>query len=190
MARNEYTKRLENIIKQMLKPLKDIPFNLIIESMTEKKVISFNFRKKAHKEVLNRLKLAAINAGREINKKGILRTRPNEVGNDIEPYVRKALNDLSLNADIPKTPNGHKKSTGYPDVIFWYKNKPYYLECKTYNIKNIDTTQRSFYFSPSKDFKVIYDAPHLVLSFETYVAGEKKGKHIYKCKNYKILSIE
>jgi len=24
----EYTKRLENIIKQMLQPLKDIPFNL------------------------------------------------------------------------------------------------------------------------------------------------------------------
>jgi len=55
---------------------------------------------------------------------------------------------------------------------------------------NIETTQRSFYFSPSYEFKVIYDAPHFILSFEIYVAGEKGNKHIYKCKNYKILSIE
>jgi len=29
-----------------------------------------------------------------------------------------------------------------------------------------------------------------ILSFEIYVAGEKGNKHIYKCKHYKILSIE
>jgi len=190
MKKNDYTKRLENVIKQMLKPLKDIPFNLVIESMTGKKVISFNFRKKVHKEVLELLKKSAINAGKRINKTGILRSRPNEVGNDIEPYIRNALNSLGLNADIPAGPNGNKKTTGYPDIIFRYKNNPYYLECKTYNIKNIDTTQRSFYFSPSDEFKVIYDAPHFILSFEIYVAGEKSAKHIYRCKHYKILSIE
>jgi len=97
---------------------------------------------------------------------------------------------LDLSADIPAGPSGHKKATGYPDIIFWYKNNPYYLECKTYNIKNIDTMQRSFYFSPSDEFKVVYDAPHFIISYEIYVAGEKGNKHIYKCKNYKILSIE
>lgn len=190
MANNEYTKKLENVIKQMLQPLKNIPFNLVIEAMTGKKVISFNFTKQEHMDVLELLKQSAINAGEEINKTGILRPRPNEVGNDIEPYVRNALNLLRLNPDIPTVPSGHKKAMGYPDVIFWYKNNPYYLECKTYNIKNIDTTQRSFYFSPSDKFKVIYDAPHFIISFETYVAGEKGDKHIYKCKHYKILSIE
>lgn len=131
MKDNSYINKLENIIKQMLQPLKDIPFNLVIEAMTGKKVISFDFSIQDHKEVLELLKKAAINAGKEIDKTGILRPRPNEVGNDIEPYVRKSLNDLGLNADIPTTLNGHKKSTGYPDVIFWYKSKPYYLECKT-----------------------------------------------------------
>ena len=190
MHNNDYIKRLENIIKQMLQPLRDIPFNLVIEAMTGKKVLSFDFSNQEHKEVLELLRTAAINAGKEINKTGILRSRPNEVGNDIEPYVRKALNDLGLNADIPTGPSGHKKATGYPDIIFWHKEKPYYLECKTYNIKNIDTTQRSFYLSPSDEFKVIYDAPHFILSFEIYVAGESGNKHIYKCKHYKILSIE
>jgi len=158
--------------------------------MTGKKVISFDFTKKDHQEVLKLLKQSALNAGKEINKTGILRPRPNEVGNDIEPYVRNALNLLDLNADIPAGPSGNKKAMGYPDILFWYNKNPYYLECKTYNIENIQTTQRSFYFSPSDEFKVTYDAPHFILSFEIYVAGEKGNKHIYKCKHYKILSIE
>ena len=190
MSNNEYTKRLENVIKQMLQPLKDIPFNLVIESMTGKKVISFDFAKSDHQKILSLLKQAALNAGKEINKTGILRPRPNEVGNDIEPYVRNALNLMDINADIPIGPSGHKKSTGYPDILFWFNENPYYLECKTYNIKNIKTTQRSFYLSPSDEFKVIYDAPHFIISFEIYVAGEQGNKHIYKCKHYKILSIE
>ena len=190
MVNNEYTKKLENVIKQMLQPLKDIPFNLVIEAMTGKEVISFDFTKSDHQDILELLKQSALKAGKEINKTGILRPRPNEVGNDIEPYVRDALNSLRLSSDIPTCQNGHKKATGYPDIIFWYKSKPHYLECKTYNIKNIDTTQRSFYFSPSDEFKVIYDAPHFIVSFEIYVAGEKGNKHIYKCKHYKILSIE
>ncbi len=70
------------------------------------------------------------------------------------------------------------------------KKTIYCLECKTYDIENIGTAQRSFYFSPSDEFKVIYDAPHFILSFEIYVAGEKGTKHIYKCRHYKILSIE
>ena len=190
MSSNEYTKRLENVIIQMLQPLKDIPFNLVIESMTGKKIISFDFAKSDHQKILSLLKQAALNAGKEINKTGILRSRPNEVGNDIEPYVKNALNLLDINADIPIGPSGHKKSTGYPDILFWFNENPYYLECKTYNIKNIKTTQRSFYLSPSDEFKVIYDAPHFILSFEIYVAGEQGNKHIYKCKHYKILSIE
>lgn len=190
MVNNKYIEKLENVIKQMLQPLKNIPFNLVIEAMTGKKVISFDFTRLDHQDVLEFLKQSALKAGNEINKTGILRPRPNEVGNDIEPYVRGSLNILGVNADIPTGPSKHKKATGYPDIIFWYKGNPYYLECKTYNIKNIDTTQRSFYFSPSDEFKIIYDAPHFIISFEVYVAGEKGNKHIYKCKHYKILSIE
>ncbi|GLI54077.1 hypothetical protein [Thermodesulfovibrio yellowstonii] len=190
MTQDNYIARLEEAVKQMLKPLKNIPFNLVIQSMTEKKVLKFDYSNEEHTEVLRLLTDAAIDAGREINKTGILRPRPNEVGNDIEPYVRNSLNKLNLNADTPIVPSGNKKATGYPDVLFWYKSKPYYLECKTYNRKNINTTQRSFYFSPSDEFKVIYDAVHFILSFEIYVAGRSGENHIYKCRNYKILSVE
>lgn len=190
MEQNNYIQRLENIVKQMLQPLKNIPFNLVIEAMTGHKVLKFDFSNEEHKKVLELLKEAAFDAGTAINKTGILRPRPNEVGNDIELYVRNSLNKLNLNVDTPEGPSRNKKATGYPDIIFWYNGNPYYLECKTYNKKNINTTQRSFYFSPSNEFKVIYDTVHFILSFEIYVAGQSGGNHIYKCKKYKILSIE
>lgn len=190
MPNDEYIKKLENVIKQMLQPLKDIPFNIAIEALTGKKVIPFDHHNPVHQEVLELIKRVAVKAGKEINKNGILRPRPNEVGNDIEPFVRNALDSFGLRAEIPVGPRGRKKATGYPDILFWYNNNPFYLECKTYNVQNISTTQRSFYFSPSNEFKVIYDAPHLILSYEIYVAGEKGNNHIYKCKYYKLLSIE
>ena len=93
--------------------------------------------------------------------------RVNEVGNKIEPFVKNALISMGVEADTPKTKDGKKKSTGYPDLEFRDKNgKWHYLECKTYNAKNVDTTQRSFYFSPSEGFKVIRDSFHFVISFE------------------------
>ncbi len=100
------------------------------------------------------------------------------------------MNSIGLNADIPVGLKGNKKAMGYPDIMFWFNNNPYYLECKTYNISNIATTQRSFYFSPSDEFKVIHDAPHLIISYEIYVFRNKRNENIYKCKHYKILSLE
>lgn len=191
MDNKEYIKRLENVIKQMMQPLKNVPFNIVIEAMTGKRVIPFDPAENPdHKKVLDLLRQTALKAGREINRVGIIRLRPNEVGNDVEYYVKKALNSLGLKADTPTGPSGRKKATGYPDILFWFNGNPYYLECKTYNLENINTTQRSFYFSASDEFKIIYDAPHLVLSYEIYVFGKRGNENIYKCRHYKILSIE
>lgn len=190
MKDERYISKLENVIKQMLTPLRDIPFNLVIEHLTGKKVISFNFDNPEDKELLEVLKEVAIKAGKKINDNGIISARANEVGNYIEGFVKYALSEYNLKPDIPSGKTGRKKATGYPDIIFYFHNKPYYLECKTYNQRNIMTTQRSFYFSPSEEFKVIYDTHHFVISYEMYVFGRKENKNIYKCKHWKILSLE
>ncbi len=190
MKDDKYLSRLEGVIKQMLTPLKDIPFNLVIESLTGKKVIPFDFNNQEDKEILDILKKIAVLAGKEINKNGIESRRPNEVGNYIEAFVKKAMQQYGLKPDIPAGATGKKKATGYPDIIFFFKGKPNYLECKTYNLENIATTQRSFYFSPSDDFKVVYDTHHFILSYEMGLEGRKDDKNIYKCKHYKLLSLE
>ncbi len=187
----EYVKKLESIIKTMLTPLKGIPFNLVIESLSGNKIIPFDPNNKKDKEVLKKLKLVAIAAGKEINRKGILRPRPNEVGNDIEPFVKKELNKIGYKADTPFTSSGDKKSTGYPDIEFLDEfDRVNYLECKTFNIENISTTQRSFYLSPSDNFKVTKDAHHFVISFEVYVSKKRGKLNVYKCSSWKILTLD
>ena len=134
----------------MLTPLRKIPFHLVVECLSDYKIIPFNEKNSKDKKLLSNLIKVANKAGLEVNKLGIKRTRPNEVGNDIESFVKRALNETGYKADTPKTNSGRKKSNGYPDIEFIDEsNRANYLECKTFNIQNIATTQRSFYLSPS-----------------------------------------
>ncbi len=187
----KYVENLEMIIKQMLRPLKNIPLNLVIESLSGCEIIPFNKDDLDDIKVVEDLKLVAKIAGNSINKHGIKRKRPNEVGNDIEPYVKSALKSIRYFADIPQTQSGKRRSAGYPDIEFTDSiGKVHYLECKTYNIVNIATTQRSFYLSPSDDSKITKNAHHFAISFEVYVADSEGNMNIYKVKKWKILSIE
>ena len=99
---NDYTQRLEGVIKQMLQPLKNIPFNLVIESLSGYKVLPFKEHDREHIDTRDLLSKAAMRAGEDMNTNPIVRLRANEVGNDIEPYVKRALGDLGAPADIPK----------------------------------------------------------------------------------------
>lgn len=187
--KDEYTKKLENCVRQMLQPIKGIPLSLVIESLSGWQVVPFDKTDRQDKKVLEILSEVAYIAGNTINQVGILRPRPNEVGNDIEIYVKNALNGKGYVANTPKSKSG--KTAGYPDIEFRDKfGRINYLECKTFNIANISTTQRSFYLSPSEDFKVAANAHHFIISFEVYVEGRSENNNIYKCKSWKILSVE
>ena len=96
----------------------------------------------------------------------IERSRPNEVGNDMEPFVISALRAQGLDAAAPKTKSGKGKTTGYPDVKITGLPIPIFLEVKTYAAANHTTTQRSFYLSPAEDHKVTDDGYHLLVGFE------------------------
>jgi hypothetical protein len=191
MNNKNYVSNLENIIKQMLKPLKNVPLSLVIEGVSGKKILPFDNRDSKDITLLKNLIKIADKAGRAINEKGIERARANEVGNDIEYYVKKELNNFGYQAEIPKSKKGNKKSMGYPDIEFIDNyQRTNYLECKTYNINNINTAQRSFYLSPSEEFKITKDAHHFVISYEVYISDRKGRNNIYKCKSWKILSLE
>lgn len=186
----EILKKLKGIIAQMLKPLKRLPLGLVIEGISGYHVLPFDKNNPQDIEILEILKKAAGDVITEVNKNGILRPRPNEVGNDIEPFVRLSLNKFGYKSDIPATINNKKKSTGYPDIEFIDEFGRYnYIECKTFNIQNIDTTQRSFYLSPSDNFKVTKDAHHFGISFEVYSEKNIKNNHLYKLKSWKILDL-
>ncbi len=96
----------------------------------------------------------------------------NWVRKQYRTFIKEALNKNGYKASTPSAKNGKKKSTGYPDIEFVDEfNRINYLECKTFNIENINTTQRSFYLSPSEDFKVTVNAHHFAISYEIVVVG-------------------
>lgn len=48
----EYIEKLENVIRQMIAPLKHIPLKLVLESISGKKVIAFDKENSQHKKLL------------------------------------------------------------------------------------------------------------------------------------------
>ncbi len=187
--KDKYIDELEELLTQMMKPFKNVPFNLVIKGLSGYDVIPFNADNKKDEELLNFLKKGAEQTTKDAFNKGITSNRPNEVGNYIEDYVLKFLIRVGLKASRPKTKLGKKKATGYPDVLVIDKyNRPTYVEVKTYNIKNYQTTQRSFYLSPSSkkdDFKITCNARHLIFSFQIEKRN-RNGKDIYVPVHWKI----
>ena len=144
-------------------PRKNVPFHAVIKGICGYEVVAIPSEDKEGKELLAVLHSAGKCAGENILKYPIPpNTRINEVGNKIEPYVKKAL---SLEKAIVADP--FSQTSGYPDIRIRYgENKVCYIECKTYSSTTEDSPFRSFYLSPSKSFKVNEDANHVLLSYE------------------------
>lgn len=160
------------VLEQALDKLKstgEILFPQAIKSIFNHEVITMQKNNPEHKKIISRLEEVAENATTNAYEDGIMRPRPNEVGNDMEPYVKRALKKIGFKAETPRKRSGGRKSTGYPDIYFEDDTgKPYYLEIKTFNQNNINTKQRAFYLSlPKKgEEKINHDAPHILMSFQ------------------------
>lgn len=186
MVDEEYVKQLEGVIKQMLQPLKDIPLKIVIKSLSNHEIIDFDKNDLSDKKLLECLIEALKNSMESINKDGIQTSRPNEAGNAIEPYIKNELTDLGCKAETPMTKSGKRKSSGYPDIMFYdLSGRLNYLECKTFNKKDLDSSFRTFYLSPSSDFKITSDAHHFLASFEMGKQGS-----VFYVKGFKLLTLE
>jgi hypothetical protein len=183
---------LIELVGKMRTPVKSVPFPWVIEGISGHKVLRFDPAQNTDdQKVLEVLRKTAEWAGNKINDKGIVQKRANEVGNEIEDYVEASLNQSDFLARTPLSSQGKTKSVGYPDIEFEdHAGRHHYLECKTFNKDSIDTTFRSFYLSPSDDFKVTRDACHFLISYEIYVDGKSGKENIYKCRSWKILSLD
>ena len=181
MEDDKYVKQLETCIEQMIRPIKNIPFNLIVKSMFGYEVEFFDFNNQEHLKTLELLKTVSFNI---INKTYNVNGRANEFGNYIEKIVKDEMNKLNLKADIPINSQGKKVASGYPDIAFEFNNKTYYCECKTFNKANVNDSFRTFYFSPEKHSKITVNTIHFLISFES----EKQDQGFY-VKSYKIISL-
>jgi hypothetical protein len=191
MDDKEKLRVLERTLAQMLKPVRGIPFSVIVKSLAECEVIQIDKSNPADMDLLKRLERAIQACAAELKSNPIRRPRPNEVGNDVEAYVMRALAQVGLTASRPTSRAGIGKSTGYPDIILRDQpNRATYLECKIFAQGSPDTTMRSFYLSPSESFKVAMDARHLLLAFgmeSTPISGSRDSS--YSPRSYKLIDL-
>lgn len=131
------------------------------------------------------LKIALTRALAAINAKGIEARRVNEVGNAVESYVVDALEAAGFAADRPRARSGRQRSVGYPDIEASREGHAFYFEIKTYHPRTEESTQRTFYLSPSTDPKVTHAAFHLAVAF----AMEPDGDQHYYAKSVKLVDL-
>lgn len=158
---------LEEALAQVIKPLKGLPFNVIIRALAGHQVIPMDKGSKEDADLVEKLTAAAAIVGEDVRARPILRPRPNEVGNDIEVYILNALTKVGVRCVRPTSAGGKGKATGYPDLLIDDgSGRPTYLEAKIFGVDSPNSTMRSFYLSPSESFKVSKDARHLLMAFE------------------------
>lgn len=169
---------LEAALAQLLQPLKNIPFSTVVRSLAGHAILRTDTTDTLDIDLVKRLAATAKLCASMVRQAPILRPRPNEVGNDIEPFVMRAATQAGLSCVRPSTKGGSLKSTGYPDILITDSNgRKTYLECKIYSAGTANTSMRSFYLSPSDDFKVCHDARHLLMAFEMEASAVPQSRN-------------
>jgi hypothetical protein len=182
---------LEQALAQMLKPVKGIPFSVIVKSLADCQVIPIDKTDANDIDLLTRLHITIQLCAADLKANPIRRPRPNEAGNDVEEYAMRALPKAGLTAARPTSKAGLGKATGYPDILVTdEQNRPTYLECKIFAQGSAETTMRSFYLSPSKSFKVCLNARHVLLAFgmeAKAISGSRDS--LYTPRSYKLVDL-
>ena len=159
--------------------------------MSETQVIQIDKDNAADKSLIRSLEHCISICAAELKALPIRRSRPNEVGNDVEAYVMRALSQSGFVASRPTSKAGRGKTTGYPDILLQDADKRHtYLECKIFKHGAAETTMRSFYLSPSESFKVAKDARHLLLAFGMEASAiPSSSDSLYFPKSYKLIDL-
>ncbi len=175
-------------LAELTKPAKRIPFKDVIRATTHQRILDFDTNTAAHRAVFRKISTAAANAASQARTNGLFSTRANEAGNHMEVFVKAALKEAGLQARTPVNSQGAAQTTGYPDVEI-LGEVPCYLELKTYSATAVNTTQRSFYYSPSEKPKVTHDALHLLLAYELE-RSERAGQTVFTPTHWKLITLE
>lgn len=175
-------------LAELTKPAKKIPFKEVIRATTRHRILDFDTNNPAHRELFQKISAAANLAFTNARTAGLFSTRVNEAGNHLESFVKAALKEAGLNARTPVNTTGDAQTVGYPDVEILGET-PCYVELKTYSATTANTTQRSFYYSPSEKPKVTHDALHLLLAYELE-RTERDGRISFTPTHWKLITLQ
>jgi hypothetical protein len=160
---------LRERIRAMREGVRDVPLPVVIEALAGHRVVPWAGEERPALEAAADAVLDSVNRG------GIETARINEAGNAVESHVLSALRQQGFVAGRAVAASGRARAAGYPDLEASREGHAFYVEVKVYSAATEDSTQRSFYLSPSADFKVVRDAHHLLIGVE--LAPRADGRH-------------
>lgn len=175
-------------LAELAKPAKKIPLKEVILATTCHRILGFDANNPAHAALHKKISTAASAAATKARTEGLFAVRANEADNHMGTFVKAALKAAGLSARVPVTITGETQAAGYPDLEI-LGDPPCYLELKTYSATTANTTQRSFYYSPSENSKLTHDALHLLLAFELEKIT-RDGKTAFIPVHWKLITLQ
>lgn len=165
----DFSKSIKNIALKS-KDYVDIPFPLVINSITKKKIIPINDKNKVDKEIIEVVKASISKALKKMNSSNSPTnnlSRINEASRFFENFFVSDLNKLkNFECSFPLNAKGKAQRSGYPDILLKHlpSGKITYLDPKLYEKNSKKSSYRTFYYEPKFETnKVLYDAHHLII---------------------------
>lgn len=161
--------QLRELSKELLRPLKRVPFWLVIETLTSHRVERFGDDAR-DSPLLDALAAAAMETVSATQRAPVQANRPNDVSVPIEALVKPALERQGVH------PEKLRGSGGYPDLkTRGPQGLISFLEIKVSRVENIDTgSPRNFFYQPTEGSKIDSGARHLICAFAIQEVSEKK----------------
>jgi len=151
----------------------NVRFSTVIESSTGKLIIPFDPEDPADAEILRGLRTALKRVLEKFNRDDSPTNsvpRINEVSSYFEEALLHELDAMpELSCDYPRTAKGNLQRAGYPDLRIVHRStgRITYLDPKLVQAGSLDSSLRTFYFTPKTETnKVLDNAHHLLVGIE------------------------
>ncbi|MFT5110504.1 MAG: ribosomal silencing factor RsfS [Pseudoalteromonas tetraodonis] len=153
--------------------LKAVPFPIVVEGSTGKKVLPVNANSSPGAELIAAISTAVSAALDRLNRDDSpvrdLR-RINEASRFFEDEIMQRLNSSEeFHCELPPTAAGKAQRSGYPDLKLTHRasGRVTYLDPKLFEHRSRKSTLRTFYFEPKTETnKILEDAHHLLVGIE------------------------
>ncbi len=152
---------------------KDVPFSTVINSSTGKLVLPIDPADEAGAAIIEAITSALAATLEKFNVEDSpthSEKRINEVSSYFEESIRGELQRTpGISCDYPRTAQGNLQRSGYPDlrIVHEESGTVAYLDPKLVGEGSLNSSLRTFYYTPKKETgKVLDNAHHLLVGIE------------------------
>ncbi len=167
---------VEDLVETVLSSdsnFRDVGFASLIETSTGRRVLPVDPGATVDREILAGIRRALAQTLDRMNRADSpthRERRINECSAHFEEAIRHFVNaQPGLECDLPRTAEGNLQRAGYPDlrIVHQPSGRVAYLDPKLVETGSLDSSLRTFYFTPRAETgKVLDDAHHLLVGIE------------------------